>query len=132
MKKYTRAIFLLVIGISATGFALAQAGTPKILASDKYLISAKAGGVNFTEGAVNVIRADGKSGLLMKGDQIEIGDRVSTGSDGRVEVLLNPGRTCGWAVIRHLSLRALRSTISKSSLLAAAPCSKFSRRINFA
>ena len=60
-------------------------------AGDKYVISANAGGVNFTEGAVTVIRKEGRSGVLLKGDQIEIGDRVSTGAEGKVEILLNPG-----------------------------------------
>ncbi|HKP68112.1 MAG TPA: FecR domain-containing protein [Pyrinomonadaceae bacterium] len=60
-------------------------------AGDRYIISAKAGHVNFVEGSVAVIRKDGKSGLLLKGDKLEIGDRVSTGVDGRVEILLNPG-----------------------------------------
>ncbi len=60
-------------------------------AGDTYVISAKAGGVNFTEGKVAIIRKDGKSGLLLKNDKIEIGDRVSTGADGKAEILLNPG-----------------------------------------
>ena len=65
MKKYARAIFLLVIGASASVSAFAQNGTQRISASDMYLISAKAGGVNVTEGAVTNIRADGKSGVLL-------------------------------------------------------------------
>lgn len=60
-------------------------------AGDTYVISAKAGGVNHTEGKVAIIRKDGKSGLLLKSDKIEIGDRVSTGADGKAEILLNPG-----------------------------------------
>jgi len=60
-------------------------------AGDKYVISAKAGGVNFVEGTVAVIRKSGRSGLLLKGDTLEIGDRVSTGADGKAEILLNPG-----------------------------------------
>lgn len=91
MKKSTRAIFLLIVVISATGLVFAQAVTPGISASDKYLISAKAGGVNFAEGEVNRTLTNGKSRLLLKGDNIEIGDRVSTGLNGRIEILLNPG-----------------------------------------
>jgi len=60
-------------------------------AGDRYVISAKAGHVNYVEGSVAVFRKDGKSGQLLKGDKLEIGDRVSTGADGRVEILLNPG-----------------------------------------
>lgn len=60
-------------------------------ASSIYVISAKAGGVNFTEGKVAVARKDGKSGLLIKGDNLEVGDKVSTAADGKAEILLNPG-----------------------------------------
>src|SRR5688500_11414993 len=60
-------------------------------AADRFVISAKAGGVNFVEGAVGVVRKTGKSGQLLKGDTLQIGDRVSTGPDGKAEILLNPG-----------------------------------------
>lgn len=60
-------------------------------ASSLYVISAKAGGVNYVEGRVNVARKTGRSGLLLKGDTLEIGDKVSTGADGKAEILLNPG-----------------------------------------
>lgn len=59
--------------------------------SQAYVISAKAGGVNFTEGKVAVARNDSRSGYLIKGDQLQIGEKVSTGSEGRAEILLNPG-----------------------------------------
>lgn len=60
-------------------------------ASSIYVISAKAGGVNYTVGKVAVDRKDGKSGYLIKGDNIEVGDKVSTTADGKAEILLNPG-----------------------------------------
>ena len=60
-------------------------------AGDKYVISAKAGHVNYLEGAVGIVREHGRSGILLRGDKVEIGDRVSTGADGKVEILLNPG-----------------------------------------
>lgn len=60
-------------------------------AADKYLISAKAGGVNYVEGSVSVVRTDGRSGYLTKRDQIEVGDTVTTGDNSRAEILLNPG-----------------------------------------
>lgn len=59
--------------------------------ADKYLVSARAGGVNYVDGLVGVTRPDGKSGLVLRGDQLEIGDRVVTDSNSRVELLLNPG-----------------------------------------
>lgn len=60
-------------------------------AGDLYLISAKAGVVNYVEGRVAIQRKDGKSGYLIKGDSIEVGDKVSTTENARAEVLLNPG-----------------------------------------
>lgn len=60
-------------------------------ASSIYVVSAEAGGVNYVEGKVAVARKQGKSGLLLKGDELDTGDKVSTGADGRAEILLNPG-----------------------------------------
>jgi hypothetical protein len=59
--------------------------------SDRYVISAKAGGVNFVEGKVTVVANDGTGGRLMKGDRLEARDIVTTGADGKAEILLNPG-----------------------------------------
>lgn len=60
-------------------------------ASSLYVISAKAGAVNYVEGKVTVARQEGRSGYLLKGDELEIGDKVSTGAGGKAEILLNPG-----------------------------------------
>ena len=79
------ATVVFAVSISAQDDSMAAA------AGSKYLISAKAGGVNFVQGAVGIVRTAGKSGLLLKGDKLEIGDRVSTGADGKAEILLNPG-----------------------------------------
>ena len=76
---------LFVLAVSAQRDAITAA------AGDKYVISATAGGVNFVEGAVGVVRTAGKSGYLLRGDNLDIGDRVSTGADGKAEILLNPG-----------------------------------------
>lgn len=70
---------------------IAQNETLRAAAGDKYVISAKAGAVNYVEGTVTVTRSGGRSGILLKGDTLEIGDRVATGETGRAEVLLNPG-----------------------------------------
>jgi len=59
--------------------------------SDKFIISAKAGGVNAVFGDVTVEREDGRTGRLLKGDEVQIGERVTTGNDGKAEVLMNPG-----------------------------------------
>ena len=74
-----------------SAFAFAQDSRVLSAAGDVYVISAKAGGVNFIEGKVAVARKQGRSGLLLKGDKIEISDKVSTGADGKAEILLNPG-----------------------------------------
>ena len=70
---------------------VAQDETLASAARDRFVISAKAGGVNYVEGTVGLARKRGGGGRLIKGDTLEIGDRVSTGPDGRAEILLNPG-----------------------------------------
>lgn len=70
------------------------AGQQQVRASataEKYTISAKAGGVNFIEGDVMVAKKEGRSGVLLRRDQLGAGDRVSTGANGKAEILLNPG-----------------------------------------
>lgn len=95
MKQGFLRIFVLsVAGLLLTSAAFAQSEQEKRAAnaaSSIYVISAKAGGVNFVTGKVAVARKDAKSGYLLKGDELEIGDKVSTGTDGKVEILLNPG-----------------------------------------
>jgi FecR protein len=59
--------------------------------SDMYLISSKAGKVNLVEGAVLVELNGGKNTGLNKSDELKIGEKVSTGSNGKAEILLNPG-----------------------------------------
>ncbi len=73
------------------GSAFAQDDRVMAAAGDKYVISAKAGGVNYTEGKVAVARVNGRSGLLVKGDDLDVGEQVSTDAAGKAEILLNPG-----------------------------------------
>ncbi|MBX3290884.1 MAG: FecR domain-containing protein [Acidobacteria bacterium] len=88
---------LILFGIASlflTAFAsvsFAQNDAIRSAIGDKYVISAKAGGVNYVEGTVTVLRNDGTSGVLVKGDRVEVGDKVTTGAGGRAEILLNPG-----------------------------------------
>lgn len=95
MKQGFFRIFVLsVAGLLLTSMAFAQSERDKRAinaASSIYVISAKAGGVNYVEGKVTVARKDAKSGFLLKGDELEIGDKVSTATDGKAEILLNPG-----------------------------------------
>lgn len=87
--------YLFFLGLTGVLFSAVvpaqETGRTVSAASSLYVISAKAGGVNFVEGKVNVARKTGRSGLLLKGDTLEIGDKVSTGADGKAEILLNPG-----------------------------------------
>lgn len=72
----------------AFGFALTAAAQNR----EKYLISAKAGGINFVTGNVMVRRKGEKSErALTSSDNLWTGDSVTTGASGRIEVLLNPG-----------------------------------------
>lgn len=93
MKK--NLLYVFSVGLMTTLFAaftFAQESRRTVSEiSSLYVISAKAGGVNFVEGKVAVTRKVGKSGYLLKGDTLEIGDKVSTGADGKAEILLNPG-----------------------------------------
>jgi len=83
------AVILLIAGV-ATVFAQKEASRGQ--SRDRFVISARAGGVN---------AVTGKTGVHSKGstiweeltikDNLEGGDVVKTGLDGRVEILLNPG-----------------------------------------
>jgi hypothetical protein len=86
-KKWLLASIVSLLSIVCALNAVGQNST----VAGQYVISAKAGGVNYVDGKVSVMRKAGTSGLVLTGDEIQIGDKVTTGEDGRVEVLLNPG-----------------------------------------
>lgn len=88
MKKNLLAVFATIIVLACTMVSVAQ---QERQTSGKYLISAEAGSVNFVQGSVAVTRNVGRSGILLKGDNVKIGDRVSTDRESKAEVLLNPG-----------------------------------------
>ena len=59
---------------------------------EKFVISAKAGGINAITGQASVYsRGEADWQQLMVTDDLGSGDRVRTAFDGRVEILLNPG-----------------------------------------
>ena len=90
MKRIKFVSWVVILFAAAQGAAVfAQSNGPSTV--NKFIISATAGGVNYTEGAVAVARADGGGGILLRGDKLEIGDKVSSSSDAKAEVLLNPG-----------------------------------------
>jgi hypothetical protein len=90
-RRLVGSFSLICLLIVAAGIVAGQDKTVRSIAGDKWLITAEAGGVNHVEGEVNIARLTGKSGRLMKGDSVDVGDRVSTGTNGRAEILLNPG-----------------------------------------
>lgn len=68
--------------------ALSLAQQPR----DRFVISAKAGGINAITGQATVnAKGDADWQHLMVTDDLNSGDRVRTAYDGRVEILLNPG-----------------------------------------
>ena len=91
-RSFVKSLTIVAACLLLPTFSIAQNGKKNATAvSDMYVISAKAGAVNFTSGSVAVARQNGKSGYLLKGDALETGDKVSTGTDGKAEILLNPG-----------------------------------------
>jgi hypothetical protein len=88
---------------SASGHILKSIGLALLIGSgllmtaeaqnrEKYLISAKAGGINLVSGNVTVERkGDERKLTLAASDDLQTGDSVTTGAGGRIEVLLNPG-----------------------------------------
>jgi FecR protein len=93
MKKNSmRLLAILTICFATISICFAQNPQGvRIPVSDIYKISADAGGVNLIEGGVSSVRKTGKTGLLIKGETVRVGDRVSTDSLGKAEILLNPG-----------------------------------------
>ncbi len=86
-----RRTFILAALICLTSSLGLFAQTTPSSISDMYLISSKAGKVNLVEGAVLVERKNGKNTGLDKSDELVVGEKVSTGSNGKAEILLNPG-----------------------------------------
>lgn len=88
MRKASGSLYLLFAAVLAcSGFVTAYAQQ-----RERFVISAKAGGINAVSGRTGV-QSQGSSEweLLTIKDNLEAGDVVKTGIDGRVEMLLNPG-----------------------------------------
>ncbi|MCP9496281.1 MAG: FecR family protein [Pyrinomonadaceae bacterium MAG19_C2-C3] len=78
----------------ACAFLFAHASINQVAAQSNspYVVSAKAGGINFVSGDVHLSRAGGRDNQpLTSRDSLDSGDVVSTGATGRLEVLLMPG-----------------------------------------
>jgi FecR protein len=91
-RKILSCLTAIVMCLSFAAFVFAQDDNRVASAAgDMYVISAKAGGVNYVEGKIVVARSNSRSGYLVKGDRLEVGEKVSTGASGKAEILLNPG-----------------------------------------
>ncbi len=87
-----KAHFRLLLITCAAVFALFLAITATSQTRDRFIISAKAGGINAVTGRASVHgRGTSEWQQLTIKEDLESGDVVKTGSDGRVEMLLNPG-----------------------------------------
>ena len=90
-RRLVGSLSLIGLVVLAAAAVAGQDKTVRSIAGDKWVITAEAGGVNHVEGGVNIARLAGKSGRLLRGDSVDVGDRVTTESSGRAEILLNPG-----------------------------------------
>ena len=91
-KNLMLGLALAVSIVFFSSFAFAQNNNKTVSSTrDLYVISAKAGGVNYVEGEVVIAGKNKKNDYLLKGDTIEVGDKISTGANGKAEILLNPG-----------------------------------------
>ncbi|HSE98029.1 MAG TPA: FecR domain-containing protein [Blastocatellia bacterium] len=90
--RLTRIAVMAMLILGGTGSALAQERIP-LSAQERnhYVVSAKAGAVNIVEGDVTFKGKNGAWDMLVAGDDLNNGNRVKTGADGRIEILLNPG-----------------------------------------
>ena len=98
LSRYRRVIpvrkinYLPVLSVFAVALVLCCSVVSLAQNRSRYVISAKAGGINAITGQATV-RGKGDSDWLelMVTDDLNSGDRVRTASDGRIEILLNPG-----------------------------------------
>jgi hypothetical protein len=90
--KRTHEIFSFGLLVLAVALFCAAAPAHAQQSRDLKIISARAGGINFTSGSVKFKRRASDNWLqLSANDDLSSGDTVTTGANGLVEVLLNPG-----------------------------------------
>ena len=116
-----KAVSLPALLLLSTAFILCCSIASLAQNREKFVISAKAGGINAITGEASVhSRGDADWQQLNITDDLNAGDRVRTAYDGRVEILLNPGsylRVGGNSeveladnTLENLELRLLRGT----------------------
>ena len=115
MQGFAGVVFVLAIWAGALGQEREQ-----------YVISAKAGGVNFVSGEVGVRRPDTSEWqALTSSADLQNRDVVNTGANGRVEVLLSPGSYLRASEISEFeltdsSLDSLHLRLTKGSAIVEA------------
>ena len=82
---------LVLCGMSFASTVSAQERGASPSVADRFVISAKAGGVSHVEGSVSVLRRSGAETSLSPRSALEAGELIETGEDGFAEVMLNPG-----------------------------------------
>ena len=88
VKRTSNLLSLLISGVILLACAINSIAQNR----EKFVISAKAGGINAITGQAS-LHGKGETDWqqLMITDDLQAGDRVRTANDGRVEILLNPG-----------------------------------------
>lgn len=82
----------IILGIATVALVLSACIVLSAQNREKFVISAKAGGVNAVSGRAETRPFRGADWALLNiTDDLKAGDVVKTGLDGRVEMLLNPG-----------------------------------------
>ena len=87
-----KASYLQKLAVFSAGLLLVTVSNSLAQNRERFVISAKAGGINAISGQASLStkgQADWQQ--LMVTDNLDAGDRVKTAGDGRVEILLNPG-----------------------------------------
>ena len=92
MKKASFGLYPILAAIAVVSLSASTFAQDPLPTRDRFVISARAGGVNAVSGRATV-RMHGKTEweLLTIKEDLGTGDTVKTGTDGRVEMLLNPG-----------------------------------------
>src|SRR2546423_11811963 len=115
-------MFMAAIGCLCLPVVFGQKVDQNVTTADKYVISAEAGGVSWIQGDITVSRPDGTGGPLVSGDRLKTGDKVTSGSVSRAEIMLNPGshlRIAGDSAFqfRSTTLDDLRIKLDKGSAI---------------
>jgi len=91
MRRASSLLVLSAVSVSLI-VCCAIVGSAQSRNREKFVISAKAGGINAITGQASVhSRGESDWQQLVITDDLDAGDRVRTAFDGRVEILLNPG-----------------------------------------